>query len=215
MSQQVWQTGALEPEELARWCQRTLPEDPRAFEVLVSQYKSRVLATAYRLMSDRHDAEDAAQEVFLKVYRTIKGLDEPANLTAWIYRITTNTCLDALEKRRRHRQNTVPLVREDGGEETEVDIADASNATPEEAALKTELQRCLEETLRQMDVGARSTLVLRDVEDRPYQEIAETLKVGLSAVKMRIHRARLLFQETLSKICPDAWLPRTGADMGA
>jgi RNA polymerase sigma-70 factor (ECF subfamily) len=215
MSRQAWQTGALEPEELVRWCQRTLPEDTRAFEVLVSQYKSRVMATAYRLMADRQDAEDAVQEVFLKVYRTIKGLDEPANLTAWIYRITTNTCLDALAKRKRHRQSTVPMVREDGGEETEMDIADASNATPEEAVLKSELQRCLEETLRQMDVGARATLVLRDVEDRPYQEIADTLKVGLSAVKMRIHRARLLFQETLNRICPNAWLPGRGSGMGA
>ena len=85
-------------------CQRTLPDDTRAFELLVSQYKDRVYATAYRLMGNPQDAEDQAQEAFLKIYRGIRSLDEPATLTSWIYRITTNTCFDALNKRKRRRR---------------------------------------------------------------------------------------------------------------
>ena len=68
--------------------------------------------------------------------------------------------------------------------------------------MRAEARACLERTLSQLDEIGRTVLVLRDIEDRPYQEIAEILKLGLSAVKMRIHRARLAFQQTLDKVCP-------------
>ena len=104
------------PEELVRRCQATLPEDTQAFEQLVALYKDRVFATAYRLMGNRQDAEDQAQEVFLKVYRGIKSLDDAATLTSWIYRITTNTCFDALNKqKRRPRTTTLAPPDDDGG----------------------------------------------------------------------------------------------------
>jgi RNA polymerase sigma-70 factor (ECF subfamily) len=77
----------LAPEELVRLCQRTLPDDTRAFELLVSMYKERVFATAYRLMGNRQDAEDQAQEVFLKIYRGIRQLEDPGMFTSWVYRI--------------------------------------------------------------------------------------------------------------------------------
>ena len=91
----------LQAEALVRLCQQMLPEDTRAFEALVAQFKGRVFATAYRLMGDRNDAEDQAQEVFIKVYRGIKDLDDPSGVASWIYRITVNTCYDALGKRQR------------------------------------------------------------------------------------------------------------------
>ncbi|MBD0373920.1 MAG: sigma-70 family RNA polymerase sigma factor, partial [Pyrinomonadaceae bacterium] len=102
---------AISPEELVLWCQRTLPHDTRAFEALVAQYKRSVFATAYRLMADRQEAEDQAQEVFLKIYRGIKSLKEPVTLTAWIQRITVNTCLDAMEKQKR-RPPTISISHE-------------------------------------------------------------------------------------------------------
>lgn len=182
-------------------CQRTLPDDTRAFELLVSQYKDRVYATAYRLMGNPQDAEDQAQEAFLKIYRGIRSLDEPATLTSWIYRITTNTCFDALNKRKR-RPQTTPLTPPDEEGDEEPRYADTRALSPEEAAMRAESRACLERTLSQLDEIGRTVLVLRDIEDRPYQEIAEILKLGLSAVKMRIHRARLAFQQTLDKVCP-------------
>lgn len=191
----------IAPEELVRQCQHGLPEDTRAFELLVAMYKERVFATAYRLMGNRQDAEDQAQEVFLKVYRGIKQLDEPATVTSWIYRITTNTCFDALSKQKR-RPQTVPLSPPDAEGNEEPRYADTRTVEPEEAALRREAWACLEQTLSELDVTGRAALILRDIEDRPYQEIAEILAVGLSAVKMRIHRARLSFQQMLEKICP-------------
>lgn len=197
---------AIPPEELVRWCQRTLPDDTRAFEALIAQYKQSVFATAYRLMGNRQEAEDQSQEVFLKIYRGIKGLAEPATLTTWIYRITTNTCLDALDKQQR-RPATIPLTA-DEEEGDEADYADARAQTPEESILREELRNCLEQTLIKLATEERSVLILRDVEDCSYQEVAAILEIGLSAVKMRIHRARLAFKRLLEQICPESW---TGA----
>jgi len=188
-------------EALVRRCQQTLPEDTRAFERIVGLYKDRVFVMAYRLMGNRDDAEDQAQEVFLKIYRGINDLDDPATLTAWIYRITTNTCFDALSKQKR-RPQTTPLTPPDAEGNEQSRYADTRSPSPEEVVLRHEMRLCLEQTLAQLDSTGRAALILRDIEDRPYQEVAEILSIGLSAVKMRIHRARLTFQQLLDTICP-------------
>jgi RNA polymerase sigma-70 factor (ECF subfamily) len=189
------------PEELVRRCQHSLPADLRPFEQLVTLYKDRVYATAYRLLGNAQEAEDQAQEVFIKVFRGLKQLEEPATVTAWIYRITTTTCLDALDRRQR-RPATQPLAANDGQRSEEPRYIDTSNIGPEAAALRRELRECLERTLGQIDQLGRTVLILRDIEGLAYQEIADTLKVGLSAVKMRIHRARLTFQQLFDRLCP-------------
>ncbi|NTW03025.1 MAG: RNA polymerase sigma factor [Oscillochloris sp.] len=186
------------------WCQQTLPDDTRAFEALVNRYKGHVFALAYRLMGDPQEAEDQAQEVFLKIYRGIARLDDPATLPAWITRITVNTCFDALEHRRR-RPRTVPIDSPRLDTPAENTFIDTRAPTPEEAVLQAELRHCLERTLTKIEPSERVILILRDLEDRPYQEIADTLKLGLSAVKMRIHRARLTFQRLLEQVCPESW----------
>ena len=191
----------MSSEDLVHWCQRTLPDDTRAFEALVARYKQNVFASARRLLGSRADAEDVAQEVFIKIYRGIKDLSEPATLTTWIYRITTRTCFDFLDSRKR-RAGVQSLTYLAGkADELPLDV-DAKTATPEEKAMRTELRRCLEKTLAILDSEARGIIVLRDVEDCSYQEIADVLALGLSAVKMRIHRARLAFQRLLNQVCP-------------
>ena len=189
------------PEELARRCCAARPGDTRPFELLVRHYKRTVFATAYRLMGNRQDAEDQAQEVFLKIYRSIKDLDEPATLTAWIYRITINTCNDALRQRRQRPRGSAQADESDGDTD-EWSRIEAREPSPQVHAENRELRECLERTLAALEPSERSMIVLRDVEDLPYQEIAKALEVGLSAVKMRIHRARLAFQRRLESLCP-------------
>jgi RNA polymerase sigma-70 factor (ECF subfamily) len=190
-------------EVLVSWCRRTLPDDTRGFEALIAQYKGMVFATIYRMLGDDNEAEDYAQDVFVKVYRGITTLDDPALLVAWIRRITVNTCLDVLEKRQR-RPVTVPLATA-GGDLSDGPGLYATQRTPlpEQAALQQELRDCITNTFAQLDGPSRAALVLRDLDDRPYQEIADILTLGLSAVKMRIHRARLAFQQALASVCPD------------
>ena len=195
-------------EELVSRCQQTLPDDTRAFESLVAHYKGRVYGIAYRLMGNQQEAEDQAQEAFLKVYRSIRTLEDPATFPAWITRIVTNTCLDALTRRKR-RPQTTPLTPASTGEPEEPRYVDTRTPTPEEAVLRREVRRCLETALQRMEPGARAVLVLRDIEDRSYQEVADTLAIGLSAAKMRIHRARVSFQAVLERVCPGVAHPHS------
>jgi RNA polymerase sigma-70 factor (ECF subfamily) len=194
----------LTAEELVLRCREAPRGDTRPFELLVERYKQRVFATALRITGNPHDAEDVAQEVFLKVYRNIKNLSEPATLTSWIYTITSNTSFD-LMNRTRGRNADIPLTHNEEGDDHEEWYADLHTLSPEEAALQSELRDCLENALQHLDATTRTTLILRDVEGRPYQEIASSLKIGLSAIKMRIHRARESFRIALLEICADAW----------
>jgi RNA polymerase sigma-70 factor, ECF subfamily len=192
---------SLSLEELVRHCQRTLPDDPRAFELLVAQCKARVFTIAYRLMGDRQEAEDQAQEVLLKVYRGIKSLNDPASFVSWLDRITTNTCFDALNHQQR-RPTTSSLTPQADQRIHVSGLIDTRSLSPEEFALRNELRECLERTLSRLDLLGRTALILRDIENHSYQEIAEILGIKLSAVKMRIHRTRLAFQELLDVTCP-------------
>lgn len=201
----------LPPEELVTQCRNAPPGDFRPFERLVRVYESRVYSLAFRLLGNRQDAEDAAQEVFLKVHRGIRTLEEPATLTSWIYRITSNTCLDLLTTRKR-RPQTQSLTADNPDSDEEPRYADARTLTPEQAALRRELYACLQAALTRLDPSGRAVLILRDVEGRPYQEIAASLKLGLSAVKMRIHRARLTFQQMLDQVCPGVARTAHGTD---
>lgn len=195
---------------LVRRCQRELPYDTSGFGELVVAYQNRVYTIAYRMLGNRQDAEDVAQEVFLKIFRSLKSLDDPQTLTAWIGRIATNACLDALTSRRR-RPQTVSLTPPRAEEGEEPDYADLRGLPPDEQAIVEEQRRCLERTLAGLEPHVRATLILRDVEGWSYQEIAGKLALGLSAVKMRIHRARLSFQQLLERICPDLARREVGA----
>jgi RNA polymerase sigma-70 factor, ECF subfamily len=192
----------LSPEALVRWCQRTLPDDTRAFEYLVALYKGRVFAAALRMMGDAQEAEDQAQEAFLKIFRGVAALEDPEALPGWITRVTVNTCLDALARQRR-RPRTVPiepLEREVGAAPQ---YEDTRTPSPETAALRQEERACIESALARLEPASRAALILRDIDDRPYQEVATLLALGLSAAKMRIHRARLAFQRMLAGVCPE------------
>ena len=185
------------PEELVRWCRRTLPEDTSAFEALVRLYKRRVFAIAYRMMGNREEAEDQAQEAFLKIYRGVLKLENPAALPDWVRRVAVNTCLDALARQKRRPPSA------DEGELEDIDSAPAPAADgPGAAAERDELRRCLERALAGLGPDARRVIILRDVEDWPYDEIAAALGVELSAIKMRIHRARLAVRKLLERVCP-------------
>jgi len=203
----------IPPEELVALCWSAAPGDFRPFERLVRVYEARVYSLAFRMLGNRQDAEDVAQEVFLKVHRGIRTLEEPAMLTSWIYRITSNTCLDLLTTRKR-RPQTQSLTPDNPDGDEEPRYVDARTLTPEQAALRRELYACLQAALTNLDPSGRAVLILRDVEGRPYQEIAAGLKLGLSAVKMRIHRARLAFQQLLDQVCPGVARAARGADDG-
>lgn len=167
------------------------------FDDLVQRYQRQVLLTAYRILGNWQDAEDLAQEALLKAYLRLGDLVNPASLGAWLRRLTVNACLDALARQQR-RPTTVSLSASD---EHEAPVPERllAGASAEDAAVRAEEWRDLRATLLSLEPGARAALVLREIYGYSYAEIASMLDLGLSAVKMRVHRARHVVQRAMNE----------------
>lgn len=168
-----------------------------SFEELVQRYQRQVLAIAYRILGNWQDAEDLAQEALLKAYLRLGDLSNPSALGPWLRRLTVNACLDALARRQR-RPATVSLTAPDDQEAPTSERA-LSVASAEDDAVRAEEWHDLRRTLSGLEPGAREALVLREIYGYSYAEIAEKLDLGLSAVKMRVHRARHAVQRAMSE----------------
>ena len=192
----------LSDEELVWRCQETLPDDTRAFEILVRRHSDQVFAIAYRMLGDAQEAEDQSQEVFVKIYRSFNRFRGDAAFSTWLYRITVNTCLDTLSKRKRRLQQ-VDLDLAEVEEIRPPQAGQKGERSPEQALLQHELVECIQDALMGLRDKERMILTLRDVEEMEYQIIADVLNIGMSAVKMRIHRARLAFRQIFARICKE------------
>ena len=160
--------------------------DGAAFEALVRAHEATVYHLALRQLGSREDAEDAAQEVFLKAYTSLKSFRGESRLSVWLYRITNNVCVDMLRRRR----ETVSLsIEDEDGEPMEMEIADA-RFDPAALAERKDLREQVGEALRQLPPDAREILLLRELGGQRYDEIAETLSLDIGTVKSRIFRAR-------------------------
>jgi RNA polymerase sigma-70 factor (ECF subfamily) len=196
----------LTDDELVRRCKAELPRETRSYELLVQRHMHRTYTMVYRLVGDREEAEDITQDIFVKVYNGLRKFDQQASFSTWLYRITINTAFDALDKMKRQRK-TVETPIEDAR------IEPTSTIGPEDSAIRRELRECINTVLARLDRDYARALFLRDFEGMSYDEIATHLRLGLSAVKMRIHRARLTFQELFSQICLGQ-LQRTASSNG-
>ena len=169
--------------------------DRAAFDELVNQYKNQVVNIAYGMMSDREDALDAAQEVFVRVYRSIGSFKENSSLSTWIYRITANVCNDILRKRQRSG-NIISIDSQNDDDERGLEIHDVS-AAPEELAEKNERIRIVRQSISELSEEYREVIVYCDIEGMSYDEIAEILNCPQGTVKSRLNRARNALRKKL------------------
>lgn len=180
--------------------QKSKKGDVSAFEELIADYRKKVLNHAYRMLGNAEDAEDAAQEIFIRVFRSISHFNEESTFSTWLYKICSNVCLDVLRKRK--RQNTAGTVSiqqySSENEEYELPIEDKA-PTPYESAQKSEAVRVLEKALEQLGEEQRNVIVMRDINDLPYEQIAEAMNCSLGTVKSRINRSRLALRKLLEK----------------
>ncbi len=201
----VTSTDTITDAELVARCKRELPGNTRSYELLVERHMNRVYSIVYRIVCNKEEAEDITQEVFVKVYHGLKKFEQQASFSSWVYRIATNSALDSIDKIKRQQKHTVsPSNTVSNAKDEEKDplhLHASAEAGPEESSIQRELRECISQILRRMDRQQARLLILRDFDDVSYDEIAALLKVGLSAVKMRIHRARLAFQELFSQTC--------------
>jgi len=151
--------------------------DRAAFDLLMRRHERLVLGTAYRLAGNLEDAQDASQEVFLRLYRNLAKL-EAGNLAAWLYRVTVNVCHDA----RRRRPGTVPV---DDAPEL------AAAGDPQQSADEAERRALLLRSLRMLSEKERAALVLRDLEGLSTAEVAGVLGSSVGTVRSQISKARL------------------------
>ncbi len=171
--------------------------DHDAFNELFAEYETKVINIAYGMLSDRDDAHDAAQEVFIRVYRNISGFKENSSLSTWIYRITSNVCNDILRKRMKH-SNTVSINVSNDDEEYELHIRDTA-PLPDEYAEHNETQRAVRKAISELSTEYREVITLCDVEDMSYDDIALILKCPVGTVKSRLNRARKALRKKLSE----------------
>jgi RNA polymerase sigma-70 factor (ECF subfamily) len=161
-----------------------------AFSQLVGQYRPGVLRTAYGVVGSWAEAEDVAQEAFIKVWNNLPQYHGEGSFVAWLYRITVNAAIDVLRKRRPE------LSLEDAqGQPTEP--ASPSNTTEETALHQDERQR-VREAVEALPQGARTTLMLREYEQLSYKEIAEALNIPIGTVMSRLNYARATLRKRLA-----------------
>lgn len=183
--------------DLVQLCQAGLRPDRSAFSELLRRYESHVNRVLYHLAPDWDDRADLAQEVWIRVYRNINRLQEPAKFRGWLSRITTNLFYDELRKRKRHQSPLsldAPLSMEDGDISWEIAAFDPS---PDDTLSTHEFYHQLQVAIAQLPEVFRTTIVLREIEGMAYEEIAEITGVSLGTVKSRIARARQRLQAQL------------------
>jgi RNA polymerase sigma-70 factor (ECF subfamily) len=168
-------------------CQQRGVKDDRPFQELFRRYQSVVWRVCYSYMRNREDAEDLTQEVFFKVYRNLHQFEGRSSFKTWLYRVAMNTCQNEIRRRGRRPKEA----------ETEMEtIAEIipSGQSVEKVYQDQYKREVLAEALASLDPGVSEILYMKDMEERPYNEIADILEIGVSAAKMRVQRARLALQ---------------------
>lgn len=171
---------------------RLQKRDEAAFEELIRQYEKKVYTLCFRMCGNSEDAEEAAQDAFLALWRGIDRFRQESSLSTWIYRLATNACIDTL-RRRKKQSGSVSL----DDEELFVDAVDTS-PQPQETVEHREAQKLLQKGLSALPEEYRKVLILREIEGLSYTEIAESASIELGTVKSRISRGRSLLRNFLS-----------------
>ena len=188
----------LSNNDLVLRCQNQLAKDKSAFEELVNRYGRYVDKLLYHLASDWSDRADLAQEVWIRVYRSIHRLKEPAKFKSWLGRITTNLFYDELRKRMRYKGSgslDAPRYSADGQYEWELP---SEAPTPGDNMMTQEFHEHLKSAMAELPEVFQKTIAMRELQGFSYEEIANVTGVSLGTVKSRIARARQRLQEKLN-----------------
>jgi len=169
--------------------------DHLAFKSLVRRYQHQVANLIYVTIGNRDDVEDIAQEVFIRVYRSLPKFKFDASFFSWLYRITMNLCIDEIRKRKIRKVLSLDFLTEDA---LEVRRKSKEYEIPSDALLQEEKRGVIQSALQRLTPDHREVLVLREYQNYSYNEIAETLDLSMEAVKSRIFRARAELKKMLN-----------------
>ena len=167
--------------------------DPEAFNRLMEHHERRMYAVALRMCANREDAQDCLQEAMLRVYRAIGSFKGESSFSTWVYRITMNTCLDELRRRKNKQSASLDDLLDEGWAPAD------DSGSPEKHAVRAETARILRQTIQELPDDMRAAVVLRDIQGYTYEEIAKILDINVGTIKSRISRGREKLREKLRK----------------
>ena len=192
--------------------QRCLHGDQSAWDLIVRQYWRKVFNVAYKFVGRHDEAEDLAQDIFLKVFKSLDTFDRRANFQTWLISVSRNLCIDHYRSVRKERETI----------NRDVDASELSPAAPDEGPVAAIEQRdrvmLLRQALAALPESLRTAVLMRDIQERSYQEIADTLRLPEGTVKSRINRGRTELARQIRKLRGDDFgqkgtmLKRTGAN---
>jgi RNA polymerase sigma-70 factor (ECF subfamily) len=180
--------------------ENTLPDDRSSirseFETLVARTKRQAYNMAYRMTGNREDAEDLTQEAYLRAFRSFEKYNRSLPFENWFFRILSNLFVDGL--RRKPKQTPLslnqPVNANMGEDEYMLEIAD-EESNPEDQLLKQVMDERLQRALASLPAEFRTAVLLCDVEEMSYQQIAERMQTSIGTVRSRIHRGRLMLRK--------------------
>jgi len=185
-----------------RFIERLRAHDERAFNELVRMYERRVFVLVHRMLGRRDEAEDISQEVFVQVFKAIGQFRGDSKLSTWIFRIAVNLCKNRtqyLNRRRSRDQSELEQLAERDAMDGAKGATVAAIERPDDLLSGKQLEAIVAQAIAAMEPEFREVLVLRDVEDLSYEEIAEIVGVKEGTVKSRIHRARAQLKEAIER----------------
>lgn len=179
---------------------RAKNNDVAAFEQLISEHQTIVYNIALKIMGNEHDASDAAQEAFIKIFKNIKTFKGDSKFSTWVYKIAHNVCIDQLRKIKNITSKTSVSIDEtyENSENPILNIVDSA-PTPEEHLINKEKSEMLKMAIDSLHPISRTAIILRDVNGMSYEEIAKIQNCSLGTVKSRIFRARMQLKEIISE----------------
>lgn len=175
-----------------------LAGDERAFTELVERYQTRLLNFIYRTIGDREKAEDLVQEVFIRVYRHLHRFDRSKKFSTWAYTIASNLAKNELRNRSRNPLVLFQTVQKGYQDDDRPVEFEDPGSRPDDMYHRRHLQQIVEETVAKLPEHHRNVFILRELEGKSYEEIAEITECNLGTVKSRLNRARTSFAEIIA-----------------
>lgn len=177
------------------WMERVRRGDMEAFEKLIETHQKRVIGTVAKMLGDEVDAEDIAQQVFIRLWNSAARYEPSAKFTTWLFTIVRNLSFNEIRRRSRHPAASVEREQE----EHALQIEDSRAKSPFATILETEMQTAIQAAIDSLPEVQRMAVVLRRYQDVSYEEIGEILKLSVPAVKSVLFRARMDLREKLKR----------------
>lgn len=182
--------------EITLLIQKAQKGDTNAFGTLVASYEKFIFNVACKMFSNSEDASDIAQEALIKAYKNIDKFDFNSSFSTWLYRITVNACIDEMRRRKGRESISIDAEDEEGG--LTVQIEDTSLGA-EERVIQNETVSEVRAAIDKLSEEHKTVIILRDLQDMTYEQVAQTLDLSIGTVKSRLARARKSLKDIILK----------------